>query len=190
MPSTAHEPALPITPVRMYSREDRARRVGQHELERRAAPRGSSATGRSSCPPSRRRPRSRRRRGPSAAQISGPVPVSCASGLAGLPNWLAKNAPGISRASARRHVLVVLGMALADVRARDVHLGAQRLQVQHLLGRHLVGHDQHHAVALRARDQRQARGRCCRRSPRPRCRRASAGRRARRPRSSRGRCGP
>ena len=27
------------------------------------------------------------------AQISGPVVVSCASGLAGLANWLTKNAP-------------------------------------------------------------------------------------------------
>jgi hypothetical protein len=33
------------------------------------------------------------------ARISGPVPVSCASGLSGLPNWLMKYAPGVSRAS-------------------------------------------------------------------------------------------
>ena len=56
----------------------------------------------------------------------------------------------------RGQVLVVLGVSLAHVGARDVHLGTQRLQVQHLLGRHLVGHDQHHAVALGARDQGQA----------------------------------
>jgi len=35
---------------------------------------------------------------PICSQISGPVPVSCASGLSGLPNWLMKYAPGVSRA--------------------------------------------------------------------------------------------
>ncbi len=57
---------------------------------------------------------------------------------------------------ARGIVLVVLGMALADVRAGQVDLGAQGFQVQDFFGRHLVGHDQHHAVALDARHQRQA----------------------------------
>lgn len=57
---------------------------------------------------------------------------------------------------ARRIILVVLGVALADVRAGQVDLGAQGFQVQHLLGGHLVGHHQHHAVALDAGDQRQA----------------------------------
>ena len=55
-----------------------------------------------------------------------------------------------------REILVVGGMALADVGAGDVHLGAERLQVQHLLGRHLVGHDQDDAIALGPRHQRQA----------------------------------
>ena len=67
-------------------------------------------------------------------------------------------AAGLAR-EARGHVLVVLGMALGHVGARGVHLGAQRLQVQHLLRRHLVGHHQHHAVALGARHQRQAQAR-------------------------------
>ena len=31
-------------------------------------------------------------------RISGPVPNSCAAGLSGLPNWLMKYAPGVSRA--------------------------------------------------------------------------------------------
>ncbi len=90
------------------------------------------------------------------AQISGPVVRSCASGLAGLLNWSAKNAPGMSRGEPRREILVVGRMALADVGAGDMHLGAQRLQVQHLLGRHLVGHDQDDAIALGPRHQRQA----------------------------------
>lgn len=57
---------------------------------------------------------------------------------------------------ARGNVLVVLRMALADVRAGDVHLGAHGAQVQDLLGGHLVRHHQHHPVALRATDQGQA----------------------------------
>ena len=57
---------------------------------------------------------------------------------------------------ARGNVLVVLRMALADVRAGDVHLGAHGAQVQDLLGGHLVRHHQHHPVALRAADQGQA----------------------------------
>ncbi|MCY1346312.1 hypothetical protein D9M69_323950 [compost metagenome] len=56
----------------------------------------------------------------------------------------------------RGDVLVVLRVALADVGAGDVHLGAHCLQVQDLLGGHLVRHHQHHPVALGAADQRQA----------------------------------
>ena len=50
-------------------------------------------------------------------------------------------------------VLVVVGMALAHVRARDDDLGAHGLGVQHLLARHLVGHDEQRAIALAAADQ-------------------------------------
>ena len=56
----------------------------------------------------------------------------------------------------RRNVLVVIGMALADVGAGDVHLGAHRLEVQDLLGGHLVRHHQHHSVTLGTADQGQA----------------------------------
>src|SRR5471032_753447 len=45
-------------------------------------------------------------------------------------------------------------MALADVGAGDMHLGAHGLQVQDFFGGHLVGHHQHHAVALGPADQR------------------------------------
>ena len=57
---------------------------------------------------------------------------------------------------ARRVILVVLGMALAHVRARGVHFRAQGLQVQHFFRRHLVGYDENHAVALDAAHQGQA----------------------------------
>ena len=57
---------------------------------------------------------------------------------------------------ARRVILVVLGMALAHVRARGVHFRAQGFQVQHFFRRHLVGHDENHAVALDAAHQGQA----------------------------------
>ena len=54
------------------------------------------------------------------------------------------------------HVLVIFGMALADVGARHAHLGAERAQMLDLLARHLVGHDQHDAVALGDADLGQA----------------------------------
>ena len=57
---------------------------------------------------------------------------------------------------ARRVILVVLGVALAHVRARGMYFGAQRLQVQHFFRRHLVGHDENHAVALDAADEGQS----------------------------------
>ncbi|MNP72228.1 hypothetical protein D3C76_1687350 [compost metagenome] len=47
-------------------------------------------------------------------------------------------------------------MALADIGAGDVHLGAHGLEVQDLLGGHLVRHHQHHPVALGPADQGQA----------------------------------
>ena len=53
-------------------------------------------------------------------------------------------------------VLVVLGMALADVRAGHAHLGAQRLEVEDLFLAHLVGHDDDQAVALLSGDQGEA----------------------------------
>ncbi len=98
MPSTAHEPALPIAPLRVYSAT--------------IEPAGSASTK----PSSGRTVRKKRVRPvivppeptpqtmastswPICAQISGPVVRSCASGLAGLLNWSAKNAPGISPAS-------------------------------------------------------------------------------------------
>src|SRR5579883_2960728 len=55
-----------------------------------------------------------------------------------------------------RHVLVVVGMALADIRARDANIGAQRLQMQDFLLAHLVGNDEDQAIAFLRRDERQA----------------------------------
>lgn len=46
------------------------------------------------------------------------------------------------------HVLVIFGMALADIGAGHAHLGAQSAQMLDLLARHLVGHDEDDAVAL------------------------------------------
>ncbi len=54
------------------------------------------------------------------------------------------------------HVLVVLGMALADVGAGEDHLRAQGLQVEDLLLGHLVRHHDDQPVALLRRHQRQA----------------------------------
>ena len=47
-----------------------------------------------------------------------------------------------------RHVLVILGMALADVRARHHDLDAHRAQVKDLLLAHLVGDDEPQPIAL------------------------------------------
>ena len=155
MPSTAHEPALPTTPLRVYSARIeptgsastkpirgstlRKKRVRPVIVPAEPTP---TTTASSACP--------------ICAQISGPVPVSCASGLAGLLNWSAKKAPGMSRARCAAQVLVVVGMSLADIAAGDVHLRAERLQVQHLFRGHLVRHHQHDTVAFGARDQREA----------------------------------
>ena len=54
----------------------------------------------------------------------------------------------------QRQVLVVVGVALADVGAGDDHLGAERAGVQDLLARHLVGDDEDGAVALARGDER------------------------------------
>ena len=62
---------------------------------------------------------------------------------------------GNIRSQARRHVLVILGMSLVHVRARHPDFGAERFQMQHFLGRHLVRNHQQHAIAFGARDQRE-----------------------------------
>ncbi len=54
------------------------------------------------------------------------------------------------------HLLVVLRVALADVRAGQAHVDAHGPQVQDLLPRHLVRHDQDQAVALEGRHLGQA----------------------------------
>jgi hypothetical protein len=62
---------------------------------------------------------------------------------------------GNLRRKPRSDVLVILRVTLADIGARDPHVGTQRLQLQHLLGRHLVRDDEHDRIALCARDQRE-----------------------------------
>ena len=46
------------------------------------------------------------------------------------------------------HVLIIFGMALADIGTRHAHFGAERAQMLDLFARHLVGHDEDDAVAL------------------------------------------
>src|SRR3546814_10765905 len=53
-------------------------------------------------------------------------------------------------------VLVILGVALADVGAGQDHLGAERAQVKDLFLRHLVRHHQGEAVALLRGDEGEA----------------------------------
>jgi hypothetical protein len=128
MPSTAQEPGVGRVPSRLYSAI--------------TEPTGSASTiSRSGC--TRLKKRVSPVRVPAeptpttmastscwvCAQISGAVLHSWASGLAGLLNWSAKKASGMS-GQPRGDVLVVLGMALADVGAGDVHFGAHGLEVQ------------------------------------------------------------
>ena len=107
MPSTAHEPGGPCLPVRDQVAQDRARRIGQHELQCRLHALEEARQAGQRAARSRRRPTMASRSWPHCCQISGPVEVSCASGLAGLLNWSAKNEPGISLGQPRRVVLVV-----------------------------------------------------------------------------------
>src|SRR3954468_3616555 len=65
-----------------------------------------------------------------------------------------EGARGFAR-DARGHVLVVLGMALGDVRAGEPHFGAERLQVKDFFLAHLVRHDDEQAIALLRGDERQ-----------------------------------
>src|SRR3546814_5989035 len=53
-------------------------------------------------------------------------------------------------------ILVVVGVALADIAARDPAVGAERAQMQDLLLRHLVGNHQNQLVAFLAGDQRRS----------------------------------
>ena len=53
-------------------------------------------------------------------------------------------------------VLVIVRVALADIRSRQHDFGAHRLAVQDFLARHLVRHDQHDAIALARSDERKA----------------------------------
>ncbi|MNE53198.1 hypothetical protein D3C80_1479100 [compost metagenome] len=98
MPSTAQAPAVPIVPLRLYSAT--------------TEPSGSASTiSRSGCTRLKKRvkpvsvpaePTPTTMASTSCwvcAQISGAVLHSWASGLAGLLNWSAKNASGISSAS-------------------------------------------------------------------------------------------
>ena len=50
-------------------------------------------------------------------------------------------------------VLIIVGVAPADVRAREHHFGAHRLAMKNFLACHLVGHDEHDSVALASADQ-------------------------------------
>ena len=156
MPSTIQEPASIIFPVVDQRREDRADRIGQHHLGLGRDLARRSGRGRSACRRSRRRTTTASTSCSICSQISGPVVVSCASGLAGLANWLMKMRARRLGGDALGHVLVVVRMALADVGARDAHVDAQRAQVLDLLARHLVGHDQDQLVALEDADLREA----------------------------------
>ena len=88
------------------------------------------------------------------------------------------------------HVLVIFGMALADVRARQADLGAERPQMLDLLARHLVGHDEHDAVALGDADLGKAEAGIAGGRLDDGAARRQAARSARRRRSSTARCGP
>ena len=58
-----------------------------------------------------------------------------------------------------RHVLIIFGMALSDIRARQANLCAERPQVLDLLTRHLIRDNEDDAVTLRDADLGKAQAR-------------------------------
>jgi hypothetical protein len=60
------------------------------------------------------------------------------------------------------HILVVLGVSLADIRAREYHFGSERAQIEDFLACHLVGHHERQLVAFLRSDQCQAEARVAR----------------------------
>jgi hypothetical protein len=68
--------------------------------------------------------------------------------IGGIGELVDEERAGRTRSDGLGEVLIIVGMAAADVRAREHHFGAHRLAVQNFLARHLVGHDEHDAVAL------------------------------------------
>ena len=56
----------------------------------------------------------------------------------------------------RREGLIVVGVSARDIGARQHDLGAERAQVQNFFARHLVGNDQHDAVAFQRADERES----------------------------------
>ena len=75
-------------------------------------------------------------------------------GVGGVLELVDVEAPAFAR-DPLRHVLIIFGMPLADVRPSDHHLRAECLEVEDLFLTHLVGNDQDKPVALLTGHQRQ-----------------------------------
>ena len=75
--------------------------------------------------------------------------------VGGIGELIDVEAVGYLARQSRGQVLIVLGMALADIAARQADLRAERAQMQNLLLRHLVRDHQQQPVALLRRHQRQ-----------------------------------
>ena len=110
----------------------------------------------SACRPIPRRRRRRRRRAASAPRSRGRWFARARSGLRGIAELVDVERAGDLRGESRRHVLVIPGWPLVTSERVIVDLGAERLEMQHFFCRHLVGDHQQHAIALRARHQREA----------------------------------
>ena len=97
IPSTSHEPGFTVRPS--FTSGVSTDPSGSARMSSMSGLRCRRYRPRPAIVPPEPTPATRASSRPSiCCQISGPVVVSCASGLAGLPNWLMKRLLGVSRA--------------------------------------------------------------------------------------------
>ena len=133
--------------------EDRSNRIGQHELHRGIDPAEVSCQP-GDCSGGANTDDDRVKAMFALLPDLGPGGLLVRVRVVRVAELIGEKRAGNFRRESSGGVLVVLGMAFADIRSRQIHFGAERFQMQHLFARHLVGHDEHDSIALCARDQR------------------------------------
>ena len=161
MPSTSQEPAARRFAGRHLMRQDGALGVGEDHGNLRRDPREEAADA---------------RQRPAGADTHhdridvmihllpdlGPGALLMGQRIGGIAELVDVEGAGDLRRQPFGHVLVIFGMALADIGAGHAHLGAQGPQMEDLLLGHLVGDDQDQAIALLRGDEGEAEARIAR----------------------------